>query len=84
MRDSLGKRVDLAVVLGTMAMLLVMAPSIAFNVETTGWLLPSGHKVRVTQRAEWDHRGIEHIALRRSRRLALDCSPHLSEDSASR
>ena len=31
---------------GTMAMLEVMAPSVAFKVETVGWFSPAGHKVK--------------------------------------
>ena len=33
-------------VLGTIAMLLVIEPSSAFKVETSGFGWPSGHKVR--------------------------------------
>ena len=55
---------------GTIAMFEVIAPSIAFSVETTGWLSPSGHKRQIAQRAHRHHRRVEHVGLRRARRSA--------------
>ena len=34
------------VLVGTIAMLLVMAPSNPFSVDTVGWVAPCGHSVR--------------------------------------
>src|SRR5664279_1736899 len=50
-------------VVGTIAMLLVMDPSKAFKVETSGLVWPSGHKVRYPRPPRGDHGCVQHEGL---------------------
>ena len=55
-------------VLGTIAMLLVIDPSNAFKVETSGLIGAVGPQRQIAQRALWNDRRVEDIRLRRRRR----------------
>ena len=46
LREPVAKASTCPLLVGTIAMLLVIDPSAAFSVETTGWFSPSGHNVR--------------------------------------
>ena len=57
----------------------VIAPSIAFRVETTGCCSRVGPQRQIAECAHRHHRCIEYVCVRVTGRRAHDCPPHLPE-----